>query len=226
MPGLLLKLLGPSRSEIEDAASKSAANTKRLLDSMSPCERAKLTWERERSSESLVSYLSLERIARHRELAVFQFLFLCLKKQFRNEHWEEAPARMLAEMRTAESSVRMHLPADQYDHAFWQNIVMWKFTDQTACECVNRMAVVETVFSDRLSVEAAEVGIAFMLRLLAESELTDRIWWRAFEVAQQLATRRASKSLTRDEMARARDCALLDKTHLAASVQRAISALS
>jgi len=207
---------------------------KKFVESMSTLQLAAYVWRSDHTAEALERYLDEESDPKQRELAVFQMLFLGCDEPAGKQHWENVPAMMLSNMREAEAAIRLLLPANHYDWGFWQNIVMWQDVprdypsstfNKATCACVNRMAAIETVFADKISNDAVEVGIAFLIKLLTGCEMSDPVWEQSFRVAQQFVHRRQNKSLTVEEMTRLRESVLFDSPHLAYKVQKDMPSL-
>lgn len=194
---------------------------------ISALEATKWVWESKRTYESLHPYLALEQDSEDRRLAVFQFLFLacatCKTGIPAIEH------TLLAELHEAEDVIRTTLRDHEYDHGFWQNIVMWHVAHEKrdgsvflpaagyTSRCFARMAAVETCLRDKISDAATEVGLAFTLKVLCKEidVIGDMIWEQGFRTAMQFSWRRKNKQLDRGELVRLRDSLLYRSPHLA-----------
>ena len=217
-------------------AQRNERAASRTTRSLSPLEKARSAWESTRGADELIAYLQAEGDRKARELAVFQMLFLGCKNVAK-ESWEVMPELTRDSMRKVDPQIRLTLPDDHYDHAFWQNIVCWRHasenTHSAMCLCFNRMSAVESVFGDKISHEAIEVGISFVLRtmrdwadMLGDDSIGDPVYELGLRIAEQFARRRPTKQLTSDELRRLRDAVIYTRPHFAYTVSRSLSGLA
>jgi len=129
-----------------------------------------------------------------------------------------------------------HLQPWAIQSGYVQNVKVWHarverfgassdFSKEFTRLIIDRLVLLEEMFRSAISQSAVEIGIAFLLHLLAGDHtkwFDDPGWRKAFADAQLLSQRRESKGLTARELRVLRDSLIPEYPQLALHVQRSV----